>query len=125
MAPVAGLLAADLGVVGDGPVTGFAVDPSALAENGPAYGRYAKELGEIYDTLTAKLSAEGACWGDDDPGKAFGAKYVPLALKLLDQLYEATEGLASTGTGLITWYENYISAQEKDQQSAAAVASQK
>jgi hypothetical protein len=104
-------------------MTGFAVDPSALQASAPTYGAYSKELGEIYDTLSGKLSAEGACWGDDDPGKAFGAKYVPPALKALEQLYEATEGLASTGTGLITWYENYINALEKDQQSAAAVAS--
>lgn len=104
-------------------MTGFAVDPSALQASAPAYGAYAKELGAIYDTLSNKLSAEGACWGDDDAGKAFGAKYVPPAIKALEQMYEATEGLASTGAGLITWYENYIAAQQQDQRSAAAVAS--
>jgi uncharacterized protein YukE len=104
-------------------MTGFAVDPAALQANAPTYGAYSKELGEIYDTLSAKLRAEGACWGDDDAGKAFGAKYVPPAVKALEQLLEATEGMASAGTGLITWYENYISGLEKDQQSAATIAS--
>jgi hypothetical protein len=104
-------------------MTGFAVDPSVLAENAPMYGAYSKELGRIYDTLSGRLTAEGACWGDDDPGRAFGAKYVPPAIKALGQLYDATEGLASTGTGLINWYENYMSGLEKDQQSAAGVAS--
>jgi uncharacterized protein YukE len=102
-------------------MTGFAIDPSALAANAPAYDAHADELASINETLTGKLNAEGTCWGSDDAGKAFEGKYLPTAIKTLEQLQAASGGLHSTGSGLLNWYQNCMTALAEDQSSAASI----
>ena len=102
-------------------MTGFAIDPSALESNAPVYNAYASELADINQTLTSKLHAEGACWGNDDAGTAFEAKYLPPAITALSQLLNAGDGMQSTAAGLLTWYENLMMALEQDQQSAKSI----
>ena len=97
-------------------MTGFEVDPAALAATAPAYVTHSQALGDIYDTLVGKLNDEGDCWGNDDAGKAFAAKYVGPAVSALDQIAAACQGLGTAGQGTYTWAVNYLNAQDADQQ---------
>ena len=100
-------------------MTGFIVDPAALQSNAPDYQSHAATLSEIYQTLTDSLNAEGDCWGNDDAGKAFAAKYVGPATSALNQIQATCQGLGTTAQGVYTWAQNYLNAQDADQQDIA------
>lgn len=93
-------------------MTGITVDPSALQSAAPVYSDQAQALADIYDTLTGKLHAEGACWGNDDAGRAFAGNYVWPAITALEQLREASDGLATIAEGVYSWARSYIDADE-------------
>ncbi|HET7015706.1 MAG TPA: hypothetical protein VFI65_17435 [Streptosporangiaceae bacterium] len=97
-------------------MTGFEANPAALKASAPVYLAHSQTLTDIYDTLVGKLNDAGDCWGNDDAGKAFAAKYVGPAVKALDQIAEACTGLGTAGQGTYTWAINYLNAQDTDQQ---------
>jgi uncharacterized protein YukE len=92
------------------------VDSSGLASNAPQYGAAADQVQLLYGTLTSKLEAEGACWGNDDAGKAFAAKYVGPALTALQQMDSTQQGLQSMVGGICSWAKNYVNADQAAQQ---------
>jgi len=100
-------------------VTGYTVDPEGLASSGPQYGVVADQVQALYDTLTAKLAAEGACWGNDEAGNAFAAKYVGPAVSALQQMDTTNQGLQSMVDGVGGWAQNYVNADQSAQQDAA------
>ena len=93
-------------------MTGITVDPSALQATAPVYDSQAAGLADLYSTLTGKLQAEGACWGDDEAGRAFGRNYVGPAISALEQTRAASDGLASMAAGVYHWARNYVDADE-------------
>lgn len=99
---------------------GFTVDPAGLQAVVPAYDSQALALGDIYSTLRAALDAEGACWGNDDAGKAFAARYAEPAARALSQILAASEGVSSAAKGTSSWAENYLNAVTADQQDLSA-----
>jgi hypothetical protein len=102
-------------------VSGYTVDPQGLHSTAPLYGHTADQVAQIYRTLTDVLDLEGACWGSDEQGMAFGRKYVAAALPALSQLSHTNEGLQSMVDGVATWAKNYLRAEDAAQQSAAQV----
>lgn len=102
-------------------MTGFEANPAALKASAPVYQAHSQTLTDIYDTLVGKLNDAGDCWGNDDAGKAFAAKYVDPAVKALDQIAKTCEGLGSAGQGTYTWAINYMTAQDADQQDVTSL----
>jgi uncharacterized protein YukE len=74
------------------------------------YQTVADQVSKIYQTLTAKLDAEGACWGNDTSGATFGKKYVPSALSVLSQMDNTNQGVQSMVDGICSWAKNYTNA---------------
>jgi uncharacterized protein YukE len=103
---------------------GFQTDPEALQGNAPRYQRVSDQLQEIFDKLSNLLEAEGACWGNDDAGRAFAAKYVPGALDALQQMDSTNQGLRSMVDGICSWAKNYVNADDLAKADAAKLAGQ-
>jgi hypothetical protein len=74
------------------------------------YQSIVDQIGEVYQVLTARLAGEGLCWGNDEPGIAFGDKYVPAALAVLSQLDNTHQGVQSMVDGIAAWAKNYVDA---------------
>jgi len=100
---------------------GYTAQPAALRSTAPQYDGVAQQLRVIYGTLTQALDAEGACWGSDDQGQSFGAKYCPPAVAGLQQMSDANQGVQSMVDSICTWAKNYVSADEEAQSSAAQI----
>ena len=103
-------------------MSGIEVDPAELQAAAPAYLAHSQTLTDIYSTLVGKLNDAGDCWGNDDAGKAFAAKYVGPAVSALNQIEAACTGLGSAGTGSYTWAINYLTTQDADQQDVTNLA---
>ena len=103
-------------------MSGYTVDPQGLHGTAPLYGHTADQVAQIYRTLTDVLDLEGACWGSDEQGTAFGRRYVAAALPALSQLSQTNEGLQSMVDGVATWAKNYLQGEDAAQQSAARIA---
>ncbi|MEV5649560.1 hypothetical protein AB0L57_15035 [Nocardia sp. NPDC052254] len=69
----------------------LSVDPENLRATGEQLRQLAEEADQMVSSLRGALSREGACWGDDDPGKTFAQTYVPGA----DHGVEGLENLAA------------------------------
>jgi hypothetical protein len=79
---------------------GCTTDQHGLHSTAPIFGHTADETRQIYRTLTDVLDLEGAWWGSDDQGMAFGMKYVAAALPALSQLSLTNGGLDSLADGV-------------------------
>jgi uncharacterized protein YukE len=93
-------------------VSGVTVDPTGLSANAALYGAAADDVASIHLTLASKLDGEGACWGNDDAGNAFAAKYVGPALAALRMMITTQQGLQSMVDGVYQWSQSYVSADE-------------
>jgi len=102
---------------------GYTAQPSDLQSAAPQYDWVSQQLQYVYNTLSLALDAEGACWGNDDQGQAFGAKYCPLAISALQQMSNTNQGVQSMVDSICTWAKNYVNADEAAQASAAQVGS--
>lgn len=99
-------------------MTGFTAQPDDLNASAPQYDAVSQEVQAIYQALTANLDSEGACWGADDAGTAFGTKYVAQALLAIKQLDSTNQGLQGMVDGICTWAKNYVTAEELAKLSA-------
>jgi hypothetical protein len=103
---------------------GFQTDPQQLQDNAPRYQAVADRLQEIYNRLTVLLDIEGACWGNDDPGRTFAGQYVPGALDVLQQMDSTHQGLQSMVDGICSWARNYVNADDLAKADAAQLAAE-
>lgn len=101
-------------------MTGFTVDPSGLQSAAPLYSSQASELASIHAALVAGLQAEGECWGNDEAGQLFAAKYVGQTAKTMDQTAAVCGGLDSTAGGVYRWAQNYLGADQAVQADLTA-----
>lgn len=99
-------------------MTGYTTNYQALRATAPQYDDVARQVGEIYRTLVDALEAQGACWGADGQGRAFGQKYVTAALPALQQMSDTHEGLRSMVDGVCSWAKNYVTADDLAKLSA-------
>jgi hypothetical protein len=97
-------------------VSGFTVDPTGLGSRADLYGLAADQVAAIHLTLATKLDAEGACWGNDDAGKAFESKYVGPALSALRMMIITQRGLESMVDGVYQWAGSYVHSDQAVQQ---------
>ncbi|MDQ2874909.1 MAG: hypothetical protein M3Y33_09005 [Actinomycetota bacterium] len=93
-------------------MSGYTVDTRGLAANAPSYQDAADQVQAVYDTLSGTLQSYGACWGDDDAGQQFAAKYVNPALSALQSLVDNGTGMESMVDGIYTWAKSYVSADD-------------
>lgn len=68
------------------------VDLEALRKRTPKFAVAADKLNEAFDRLKAVQDAEGACWGNDDPGQQFNTQYT----KALDEVHKDREFLITS-----------------------------
>jgi hypothetical protein len=99
-------------------VTNISARADQLHGTSGQYQDVADQVAKIYQTLTARLEAEGACWGNDEPGRTFGGKYVPSALAVLSQMDNTNQGIQSMVDGICSWAKNYLDATSADASSA-------
>lgn len=100
---------------------GYTAQPTNLQSAAPQYDWVAQQMQTIYSALTHALDAEGACWGNDDQGQSFGAKYCPPAVAALQQMSNTNQGVQSMVDSICTWARNYVSADQAAQSSAAQI----
>ena len=100
---------------------GYTAQPTDLQSTAPQYDWVAQQVQAIYSTLSQALDAEGACWGNDDQGQTFGAKYCPPAVAALQQMSNTNQGVQSMVDSICTWAKNYVSADQEAQSSAAQI----
>ncbi|RZQ65029.1 WXG100 family type VII secretion target [Amycolatopsis suaedae] len=72
---------------------GFTLRPDEAKSGGTQLSTAADALGQIGQTLSSALQAEGACWGDDESGKEFAKDYEPGAQGAVDAFTSLVEGL--------------------------------
>ncbi|BDT85147.1 WXG100 family type VII secretion target [Nocardia cyriacigeorgica] len=69
-------------------------DPDALRATAPRFRSVGDGVATAAQRLRAVIEAEGACWGGDEIGKAFGDGYTPGAT----EGQEAIQGLSAVFT---------------------------
>lgn len=52
-------------------------DTDALRARGPRFGAVADDVAAAAERLRSVIEAEGECWGSDQIGQAFAARYKP------------------------------------------------
>jgi len=80
-----------------GPGAGHEMDPDTVRSGAAKYGPLADDLTDAGKKLESALEAIGACWGDDEGGKAFAKDYEPAAENCVDafgDLAKALRGVA-------------------------------
>jgi hypothetical protein len=104
-------------------VSGFTVDVDGLQNRMPAFTAVADDVKGIFDKLVGVLNDEGACWGGDETGAAFAAKYMEPALAALHRLDWTHQDLHSLVAGLGDWARNYRNVDEVVQKLTAQFGS--
>jgi hypothetical protein len=66
------------------------LDATALRAIQPAVAALADGLSGAVTRLATALDGEGACWGFDEPGRAFGDSYAPATWQIREALGHAT-----------------------------------
>jgi hypothetical protein len=101
---------------------GFTTQPADLQTTAPQYGSVADLVQGIYSKLLAALDAEGTCWGNDAQGQAFGIKYCPPAISVLEQFGNTNMGVQSMVDSICTWAKNYLDTSQGELNSANQLA---
>lgn len=78
----------------------FEVSPSTLRVAGDGITRTAGSLEAAVAELRSAMARVDGCWGDDEPGRAFGDNYEPKGRAMLDHLAGLAGALASVPGGL-------------------------
>jgi hypothetical protein len=89
-------------------MSGFQAQPDRLQGNAPQYQDVSAQVAQIYATLTQKLDAEGACWGNDYAGRQFGVQYCPAAVTVISSMDATQQGLDSIVSGICSWAKKFV-----------------
>ncbi|NUS43685.1 MAG: hypothetical protein HOQ24_08370 [Mycobacteriaceae bacterium] len=76
------------------------VDPDQLRALAPEFEDIAAEAQRAVAELKATIAREGACWGNDEPGKAFEKTYLGDSKKGVEALEQTVENLRALGQGV-------------------------
>ncbi|MGK8521358.1 hypothetical protein ACRS6B_07270 [Nocardia asteroides] len=76
------------------------MDTDLLRALTPELAAIADAAQEELDRLKDRLAAEGKCWGDDEPGRAFGDKYEPAAEKGITGFENLVHNLRGTSSSV-------------------------
>ncbi len=83
------------------------VDPDELRNSADELRTLAAETERRVATLKAALADAGECWGDDAPGKAIAASYVPGVRKNMKGFDNLVQNIETIGSNLRTMAENF------------------
>lgn len=83
-------------VTGDG----FEVEPAALRGAAGCLDAEAEALAGLAAAADGHLASLHGCWGDDEVGRRFAARYEPAATTVLGNLHALATGLARLATAL-------------------------
>jgi hypothetical protein len=87
---------------------GFVVRPELLAVPAAAFDDAAAALGAALDRARADLAALGDVAGDDEQGRAFASRYVPVAAEGLEAIGRSVDAVGSFGRGLRATSGQYV-----------------
>jgi hypothetical protein len=93
---------------GAGLADGFVVRPELLAAPAAAVGEAAAALGAALARARADLAALGDVAGDDEQGRAFAARYVPVAAEGFEAIGRSVDAVSSFGRGLRATSGQYV-----------------
>jgi uncharacterized protein YukE len=88
------------------------VEREALRNSAKGFGDGSEALKKVFDKLKAALSAEGACWGNDDTGKAFAKNYTPTHDSAYKTFPSLAKSLKDIEGGVQKMAKNYDQAEE-------------
>ena len=88
------------------------VEREALRKSAKGFGDESEALKHVFDRLKSALSAEGACWGGDDTGKAFADKYTPTVDSADKTFPSLAKSLKDIEDGVKKMAKNYDQAEE-------------
>lgn len=86
---------------------GFEVDPAALRGVAGILDTEADALAEVTSAAEGHLASLHGCWGDDEVGRRFAARYEPAAATVTGNLQALAAGLARFATALNAVAEAY------------------
>ncbi|HLT12235.1 MAG TPA: WXG100 family type VII secretion target [Micromonosporaceae bacterium] len=81
-------------------IAGMWLDPAAVRDAAGAVEAVAARVDATLGQLAADLDAEGACWGTDAMGAAFGESYVPAANEVRAAFSALSDGVGGLATAL-------------------------
>lgn len=87
---------------------GFVVRPELLAAPAAAFDDAAAGLAAALARARADLAALGDVAGEDEQGRAFAARYVPVATGGLEAIGRSVDAVGSFGHGLHATSEQYV-----------------
>jgi uncharacterized protein YukE len=88
------------------------VEREALKRSAKGFGDGSETLKNVFEKLKSALSAEGACWGNDDTGKAFSSKYTPTRDSAYKTFPSLAKSLKEIEGGIQKMAKNYDQAEE-------------
>jgi hypothetical protein len=88
-------------------VTGFSVDPNALARQAAGYDTVAGMLAAVQQRLSAAMAAYHGCWGDDEAGSLFGVKYQPNETNTVEQMGKGVTAVQNMAGVIHSWAQSY------------------
>jgi hypothetical protein len=98
---------------------GYTAQTASLTSTAPQYDWVSQQLRQIYQKLVDNTDTEGACWGNDSQGQAFGGKYCGPAVSLIAQLGNTQQGTHSMVDSICVWAKNYVHADQAVVSSAS------
>jgi uncharacterized protein YukE len=78
-------------------MTSLWIDPAALRDAAPWFGRLANSVDDVFHGLASALDVEGECWGRDRTGVAFAQSYVEAATQTRDALPGLRDAVRGVG----------------------------
>jgi uncharacterized protein YukE len=88
------------------------VEREALKRSAKGFGDGSETMTNVFEKLKSALSAEGACWGNDDTGKAFAKNYQPAQEGAYKSLPSMAKTLKDIEGGIQKMAKNYDAAEE-------------
>ena len=85
----------------------FRIDVEDLYGAAPAFRRAGGEIGDAVQQATRALEGLGTFWGNDDPGRKFGAEYAQAQSQLLSLLAIVAGEVEGIGDGLVKMADQY------------------
>lgn len=86
-------------------------DLEDLYATAPAFRRAGGEIGDEVQRATQKLEGLGNFWGNDDPGRKFGAAYAHYQSRLLSLLSVVAGEVEGIGDGITKMADQYGAAE--------------
>ncbi|MER5780067.1 WXG100 family type VII secretion target [Streptomyces sp. NPDC002039] len=99
----------------------FSVDTDRLDQAAPQVQELAGRIRSVATKLEGRLSALGACWGDDESGRQFLEQYAEPKRQLGHGITGAAEVLHSTVDGIRTMAKGFQRTEEANVEALRAI----